>query len=76
MLFYSKSKANLESTIIRAYNETYINKFYRHIETNTGRRFRLSDITGPVEPPKEISIRIMGITRYWRFYKEKMEQLI
>jgi adenine-specific DNA-methyltransferase len=58
------------------YDETYKNAFYRHIEPETGRRFRLSDITGPGGAAKgNPRYEFLGVTRYWRFSKERMQAL-
>jgi hypothetical protein len=57
------------------YDQDYIDKFYRHVEEETGRRFRLSDVTsnrpggsykwkGKPPPGK----------RYWGYAQETMEK--
>lgn len=45
VLFYSKSSDYTWNPLFSAYDEKYIEDFYRHIEPDTGRRFRLSDLT-------------------------------
>jgi len=43
----------------------------------TGRRYRLSDITGPGGAAKgNPSYEVMGVTRYWRYSKARMDDLI
>ena len=43
----------------------------------TGRRYRLGDITGPGGAAKgNPSYEVMGVTRYWRYSKATMEDLI
>lgn len=58
------------------YDEEYVQAFYKHVELRTGRRYRLSDITGPGGAAKgNPRYEFLGVTRYWRFSKEKMQEL-
>ena len=47
ILFYSKSESWTWNPIYTEYDQEYIDQFYRHIEPETGRRYRLGDLTGP-----------------------------
>src|SRR6202008_3170968 len=50
--------------------------FYKHVEPETGRRYRLSDITGPGGAAKgDPKYEFLGVTRFWRFKKERMQDL-
>jgi site-specific DNA-methyltransferase (adenine-specific) len=61
---------------VTAYDENYIKNFYKYIDAD-GRRYRLSDMTGPGGGAKgNPSYEVMGVTRYWRYSKETMDQLI
>ncbi len=54
-----------------------IDRFYRHIEEGTGRRYRLADLTGPGGAAKgNPRYEVMGITRKWRYSRERMKELI
>lgn len=58
------------------YAEDFANSFYKHIEPDTGRRYGLSDITGPGGAAKgNPYYKFLEVTRYWRFSREKMEEL-
>jgi hypothetical protein len=58
------------------YSQEYVDAFYKHIEPKTGRKYRLSDITGPGGASKgNPSYEFLGVTRFWRFKREKMEEL-
>jgi len=60
------------------YDEAYLEKAYRHIEAETGRRYRLGDITAPggAAPSKgNPHYEFLGVSRYWRYSKENMEEL-
>ena len=49
---------------------------YRHIEEKTGRRYNMADTSGPGGAKKGNPYYEWNrITRYWRFSKERMEQL-
>jgi len=59
------------------YDQSYIDDFYRHRDSD-GRRYRLSDITAPGKGKASKgnpSYEFLGITRYWRFSKERMQEL-
>ena len=45
LLFYSKSDELTWNKLYTPYDQTYIDNFYRHTEPDTGRQYRLSDIT-------------------------------
>jgi DNA modification methylase len=77
ILFYTKSDEWTWNTIYTPYDTEYVDQFYRHIEPGTGRRYRLGDITGPGGAAKgNPQYEVMGVTRYWRYSRERMEELI
>lgn len=76
--FYTKSSEWTWNWLYTPYDEKYVKSFYRHIEEGTGRRFRLSDITAPggADPAKRNPhYEFLGVTRYWRYSKERMREL-
>ncbi|ELP54644.1 DNA methylase family protein [Microcystis aeruginosa TAIHU98] len=77
ILFYSKSRDNKFNPIFADYSEEYLKKFYKYIEPETGRRYRLISMTAPGDAAKgNPSYEVMGITRYWRYSLAKMNELI
>ncbi len=77
ILFYAKSPVYTWNVQFTPYDQEYVDDFYRHIEPLTGRRYRLGDLTGPGGAAKgNPSYEVMGVTRYWRYSKERMNQLI
>ena len=77
LLFYTKSDNWTWNPQYLPYDDSYIESFYKYFENDTGRRYRLGDLTGPGGAAKgNPSYEVMGITRYWRYSKEKMQQLI
>lgn len=76
ILLYSKGSQYTWNMQYQPYSEEYIRAFYKHIEPETGRRYRLSDITGPGGAAKgNPRYEFLGVTRYWRFKRERMEEL-
>jgi DNA modification methylase len=78
IFFYTKSESKWTwNPIYTPYDEGYTDDFYRYIEPETGRRYRLGDLTGPGGAAKgNPRYKVMGVTRYWRYTKQNMEELI
>jgi len=77
LLFYSKGKDWKWNPVYMPYDEEYVDSFYRHVEPDTGRRYRLGDLTGPGGAAKgNPQYEVMGVTRYWRYSQERMQELI
>lgn len=78
IFFYTKSDKWTWNWLYTEYDEEYIKNFYRFVEAETGRRYRLSDITAPggASPEKRNPhYEFLGVTRYWRYSRETMEKL-
>ena len=41
LMFYSKAKSWVWSPVYTEYDEEYVNRFYRHVEPETGRRYQI-----------------------------------
>lgn len=77
LLFYTKTSSWTWNPLHTSYDDSYIQKFYRHVEPETDRHFGLFDLTGPGGAAKgNPEYEVMGVTRYWRFSKAKMDELI
>ena len=77
IFFYTKGENWTWNPIYTPYDQDYIDAFYKHIEPHTGRRYRLGDLTGPGGAAKgNPQYEVMGVTRYWRYSKAKMDDLI
>ena len=75
IFFYSKSEQAYFNQPFKQYSEEYIDQFYKHIEPD-GRRYQLISMIGPGGEAKgNPKFEFLGITRYWRFSKKKMEEL-
>ena len=76
ILFYTKTDDYTWNPMYLPYSEEYVEKFYRHVEQETGRRFALGDLSGPGGKSNgNPHYKFMGITRYWRYKKTRMERL-
>ena len=57
------------------YDEKHLETFYTFLDPD-GRRYRLSDLTAPGQGSRgHPKFEFLGVTRYWRYNKEKMEEL-
>ena len=75
LLFYSKSEEQKFNPIYTEYSADYLHKFYRFTESD-GRRYRLISMIGPGGAAKgNPQYEFMGVTRYWRYSRKKMQQL-
>lgn len=76
ILYYTKGDDFTFNTLYTPYSQEYINNFYKYLDSD-GRRYQLDNCTGPGGAAKgNPSYEVMGVTRYWRYSKEKMDRLI
>jgi len=77
ILFYTKSDDWTWNPVYTPYDDGYVESFYKYVEPETGRRYGLYDLVGPGGAAKgNPSYEVMGVTRYWRYSREKMNELI
>jgi DNA modification methylase len=76
IFFYSKSNSSPFVQPFKKYSEDYINQFYKYQESD-GRKYQLIAIDGPGGASKgNPQYELMGVTRYWRYSKTKMDELV
>jgi len=78
IFFYSGGGDYTFNHQYKPYDSAYIEKFYKHVEPGTGRRYSLGDITAPggaAEAKGNPFYEFLGVERYWRFSKTEMERL-
>jgi len=78
LFMYASGKDYSFKHLYRPYDPEYIEKFYRHVEPDTGRRYQLGDLGAPggAAPSKgNPHYDFLGVTRYWRYSKENMQKL-
>ena len=78
VIFYyalsDESPFNMQYT---PYDQAYIDQYYKNVDPDTGRRYWLDNLQGPGGASKgNPYYEVMGISRYWRYSRERMEQLI
>ena len=77
ILFYSRGRKWTWNPVFTPYDQQYIDRFYRHVEPETGRRYRLGDLTGRGGAAKgNPRYEVMGVTRYWAYSRERMQAMI
>ena len=70
---YSKTDSVKFNKVYGQHDPEYIEKFYRFKDAN-GRRYRLGDITNPNKNRPNLTYEFMGVTRVWRWTKERMHK--
>jgi hypothetical protein len=79
IFFYTKSDRWKWNWIYTPYSDEYINSFYKHIDKETGRRFRLGDLTA-AKPGGDTSYEFHGTRpyrgRYWAYSRANMEKYL
>jgi adenine specific DNA methylase Mod len=78
LFMYCKGEDYFFKHLYRPYDPEYVEKFYRHVEPETGRRFQLGDLGAPggASPSKgNPHYEFLGVTRYWRYSEANMEKL-
>jgi DNA modification methylase len=77
LLFYTKSDEWTWNPLYTPYDPEYIREFYRYVDEETGRRYRLDNLTA-AKPGGDTSYEWKGRKpykgRYWAYSKEKMEK--
>jgi site-specific DNA-methyltransferase (adenine-specific) len=77
ILFYTKGRIWKWNPVYSDYDASYTNSAYRHIEPETGRRYRLGDLTA-AKPGGDTQYEWHGVKpykgRYWAYSRAKMEQ--
>ncbi len=76
LLFYRLSEAATLNPQYTPLPQSTIDKWYRHVEPETGRRYNLADITGPGGAAKgNPEYEFLGVKRFWRYSRERMQLL-
>jgi DNA modification methylase len=74
---FAKSPEYEFNNVFLPYSEEYIKTFFKYNDSETGRRYRLTSMIGPGGAAKgNPSYEVMGITKYWRYSEDTMNDLI
>ena len=76
ILFYNKTANSAFNGQYGPLDTDYVNRFYRYTDPD-GRRYKLDNMLGPGGAAKgNPQYEVMGVTRYWRYSRERMQRLI
>ena len=76
ILLYAKSDQNAFHSQYGPLDPNYVDRFYRYTDPD-GRRYKLDNMLGPGGAAKgNPQYEVMGVTRYWRYSRERMQKLI
>ena len=73
LLYYSKGQEFTWVRPFQPHDPEYVDKFYRHVEQETGRRYQLADLVNPNPDRPNLTYEFLGVTRVWRWTKERMQ---
>jgi DNA modification methylase len=77
IFFYTKSEKSRFNPQYAEHDPAYLEKFYRYVEPETGRRYRLGDLTNPNKERPNLTYEFppgSGTVRVWRWTKDRMMQ--
>ena len=75
ILFYAKTQDNTWHQQYAPYDAQYLAENYKRRDPD-GRLYRISDLSGPGGEAKgNPRFEFLGVTRYWRYGQERMEEL-
>jgi site-specific DNA-methyltransferase (adenine-specific) len=74
VLYYKKQSAGTWHTLYVPHSDSYIKSHYNNIEEGTGRHYTLGDLTSPNPNRPNLTYEWMGITKVWRWTKERMQK--
>jgi adenine specific DNA methylase Mod len=77
ILVYTKSKKYAWNQQYVPYDDIYVERTYKYVESETERRYALGDLTGPGGAAKNNPMyEFLGVKRYWRYSKITMRKLL
>jgi hypothetical protein len=74
IFYYSKSNQFTFHLQYLPHDEKYLFNFYKFTEPETGRIYRLADLTNPNKDRPNLTYEFLGVKRVWRWTRERMEE--
>src|SRR4030043_580901 len=74
IFYYTKGDYYTFNRQYLPHGEKYIKDFYKYVEPETGRRYRLADLTNPNRDRPNLTYEFLGVKRVWRWTKERMKE--
>jgi DNA modification methylase len=71
---YTKTDKWTWNSVYVEHDPDYVARFYRHLETDTGRRYTLDNLLNPNKNRPNLTYDFLGVTRVWRWTRERMEK--
>jgi site-specific DNA-methyltransferase (adenine-specific) len=74
IFYYTKGDDYTFNRQYLTHNEEYIKNFYKYVEPETGRKYRLDNLANPNKNRPNLTYEFLGVTRVWRWTKERMQE--
>ena len=77
IFYYSKSEKVVFNPQFTEHDPAYLERFYRHVEPETGRRYHLDNLLNPSKERPNLTYEFppgSGTVRVWRWTKDRMMQ--
>lgn len=74
LLYYSKSNKHIWNSQYKPHDVEYLENFYKYTDPESGRIYRLADLTNPNKNRPNLTYEFLGVTRVWRWTKERMQK--
>ncbi len=75
ILRYTKSDKWIWNAQYTSHDPDYVRQFYKFRDVD-GRVYRLADLTNPNKNRPNLTYEFLGVTRVWRWTKDRMEQAL
>ena len=72
LLYYAKSPDYTWNRPFTPHDPQYVERFYRYVEPDTGRRYQLDNLLNPNTNRPNLTYEFLGVTRVWRWTEERM----
>jgi len=73
ILRYAKSDKWIWNPQYAEHDPGYVQKFYRFVEPETGRRYVLDNLLNPNKNRPNLTYEFLGVSRVWRWTRERMQ---
>ncbi|HEX4080909.1 MAG TPA: DNA methyltransferase [Rhizomicrobium sp.] len=73
ILRYTKGEEWTWNPIYLEHDPDYVEKFYRHVEPGTNRRYQLDNLINPNKNRPNLTYEFLGVKRVWRWTRDRME---
>ena len=74
ILRYTKGKNWTWNNQFSDHDPEYVEKFYRFVDPESGRRYTLDNLLNPNRNRPNLTYEFLGVNRVWRWTKERMQE--